>query len=346
MSWIIVIAEEGPTPKKRVFRDRLNPLETMSDRECVQRFRVDRNGIVDLCRLLNRDLVRPTRRNRALPVVTQICAALRFFSQGAFYRVTGDTVGLSNAALSEVVHAVAAALHRRAGDFIKFPEEAQEVAATKRAFFALKSFPNVLGAIDCTHVEILAPNKDIESDYINRKGRHSINVQAVANARLEFTSVLAAFPGRVHDSFIWGQSRLKTRLNDGRTNGWLLGDAGYPLEPHLLTPVCNPITDPQKNYNSAHTKTRVVVERSFGVLKMRFRCLDSTAGKLMFRPERACRVIIACFVLHNMARRKNFYGETLPSLPSSPEEEDTTQGEPTSGAGQEIRANLILNTFI
>jgi hypothetical protein len=31
----------------------------------------------------------------------------------------------------------------------------------------------------------------------------------------------------------------------------------------------------------------------------------------MFAPERIRRVIIACFVLRNIARKKNFYGEVL-----------------------------------
>ena len=37
-------------------------------------------------------------------------------------------------------------------------------------------FPNVVGAVDGTHVKIQAPTKD-EDDYVNRKGYHSINVQ-------------------------------------------------------------------------------------------------------------------------------------------------------------------------
>ena len=96
-------------------------------------------------------------------------------------------------------------------------------------------FSNVIGAIDCTHVEIIAPHKLIEVDYVIRKGRHSINLQAVANSSLEFTSLVAKFPGRTHDSFIWANCGLKTRLDAKPDIGWLLGDAGCPLEPHLMT---------------------------------------------------------------------------------------------------------------
>ena len=55
----------------------------------------------------------------------------------------------------------------------------------------------------------------------------------------------AAFPGRVHDSFIWNQSQIKLRLNEGQTNGWLLGNSGYSLEPHLMTPISTTNTPQQ-----------------------------------------------------------------------------------------------------
>jgi hypothetical protein len=55
------------------------------------------------------------------------------------------------------------------------------------------------------------------------------------------------------------------------TNGWLLGDSGYPLKKWLITPVSNPSNQQEVNFNLAHTQTRNTVERAFGVLKSRFR---------------------------------------------------------------------------
>lgn len=40
-------------------------------------------------------------------------------------------------------------------------------------------FPGVLGAIDCTHIPIIAPVQE-EHNYLNRKGFHSKNVQIVS----------------------------------------------------------------------------------------------------------------------------------------------------------------------
>lgn len=40
--------------------------------------------------------------------------------------------------------------------------------------------------------------------------------------------------------------------------------------------------------------------RSFGVLKSRFRCIDTCGGTLFYSPSRACRITVASVVLHNM----------------------------------------------
>lgn len=45
------------------------------------------------------------------------------------------------------------------------------------------AFPNVIGAIDGTHIKIRAPHKGHEA-YINRKGYHSIQVQVKFITRL------------------------------------------------------------------------------------------------------------------------------------------------------------------
>ena len=53
--------------------------------------------------------------------------------------------------------------------------------------------------------------------------------------------------------------------------GWFLGDSGYPLKKGLITPLCNPSGQQEINFNLAHTKTRNIVDRPFGVLKSPFR---------------------------------------------------------------------------
>lgn len=54
--------------------------------------------------------------------------------------------------------------------------------AIKEEFFDYCGLGGIIGAIDCTHVAVIAPSNDgyhNEKNYVNRKGWHSINVQLV-----------------------------------------------------------------------------------------------------------------------------------------------------------------------
>ena len=65
-----------------------------------------------------------------------------------------------------------------------------------------------------------------------------------------------------------------------------------------MTPYANPEIPQQEAYNSAHTKTRVVIEQTYGRWKRRFHVLHS---EIRMAPEKVCLIIGACAVLHNIA---------------------------------------------
>ena len=88
-----------------------------------------------------------------------------------------------------------------------------------------------------------------------------------------FTDVVAKWPGSQHDAGIFERCRLKTHLEE-RDCGWLFGDSGYPLKKYLITPKSNANRQEEVNFNLAHSQTRMVVERAFGVLKSRFRYVN------------------------------------------------------------------------
>jgi hypothetical protein len=60
--------------------------------------------------------------------------------------------------MPRIVYQVSQALSRKVDQFIKFPTNAQLITEPKQGFYAIKNFPNVIGAIDCTQIEILAPH--------------------------------------------------------------------------------------------------------------------------------------------------------------------------------------------
>ncbi|CAH2002404.1 unnamed protein product, partial [Acanthoscelides obtectus] len=56
----------------------------------------------------------------------------------------------------------------------------------------------------------------------------------------------------------------------------LLGDSGYGIPPWLLTPFKPVINRQQERFNLLHSRERVIIERLFGQLKMRFPILGNT----------------------------------------------------------------------
>ncbi len=82
------------------------------------------------------------------------------------------------------------------------------------------------GAIDGTHIGILAPADD-PADYYNRKGFHSLILQGVVDHKLKFWDINMGWPGKVHDARVLANSSLYTRKIQ---NGTLLPEWTEVLE--------------------------------------------------------------------------------------------------------------------
>ncbi|XP_045213390.2 putative nuclease HARBI1 [Mercenaria mercenaria] len=122
----------------------------------------------------------------------------------------------------------------------------------------------------------------------------------VCDARFGITNVVGKWPGSVHDSRIFRESEL-CRKENGELEGLLLGDSGYPCRSYLMTPYMNIQTAAQERYNIALTRTRVIIEQTFGVLKRRFPCLSYG---LRTETTSAPKVTVACVVLHNFGMER------------------------------------------
>ncbi|KAM7315742.1 putative nuclease HARBI1 [Ixodes scapularis] len=262
--------------RQRVFRDRLNPLEEFDEDALQQRFRFGRAGIMFLAETLRPDLERSTRRSCALSAEQQVIVALQFYATGNFL-IT-------------------------AGDYVHVQEQ----------FFDVAGLPCVVGAVDGTHIRIQGPRVH-EEVYVNRHLYHSINVQVVVDASCRIRNVVARWPGSTHDSRIFTESTLSVKLDDGVYDGLSLGDSGNTCQPWLMTPFLSPSSAAEVRYNTAHTTTRCIVERTIGQLKRRFHCLHA---ELRMEPSRCCDIIVACCVLHNLAKR---YPCAMPGTAIPPE---------------------------
>ncbi|XP_023240575.1 putative nuclease HARBI1, partial [Centruroides sculpturatus] len=158
---------------------------------------------------------------------------LRLFASGSYQNpvVQDNTLEISQLSVSRCITAVSEAINViLPHHYIKFPSSETEMALVKQIFMSLGGFPGVIGAIDGTHIPIIAPSLNDpdhkEFTYINRKGYHSINIQIVCDSNIKIISINAKFPGSAHDSFIWKSCHLRRAFIEGRiqtnNNAWLI----------------------------------------------------------------------------------------------------------------------------
>ncbi|KAL3983585.1 filamin [Sarotherodon galilaeus] len=88
---------------------------------------------------------------------------------------------------------------------------------------------------------------------------------------------------------------------------FLLGDGGYPCLQHpvaIMTPYRQPVsTQVEERFNRHHAKARNITERTFGILKTRWRSIFLRA--LEIQPLFAPKVVGACCILHNICVATN-----------------------------------------
>lgn len=246
--------------------------------------------------------------------------------------------------MSQTVHYVCNQIVARGNEWIHFPANDEEMEAAKELWKQKHAFPHAIGAIDCTLIPIKKPS--IHGDeYVCRKQYSAINVQATCNGMEMFTSVDATWAGSVNDARIWRTSIIKGIMERNTCGALLLGDEGYPLTPWLMTVYREADTAAKQAYNALHILDRTTIERIFGQLKRRFPILG---GKIRVATDRIPKIIVACFVLHNIAKHLNepdFDGEE----PVGVEDEDQMENEWANGTGRVrgvLRRSLLTNEIV
>ncbi|XP_062421496.1 putative nuclease HARBI1 [Pungitius pungitius] len=221
---------------------------------------------------------------------------------GASYRVTADLFGIPLATISQVVHNVAKEMMTIIHRVINFPkpEEMEEVGADFARLTGHEAFRCAAGVIDGCHVRVLPPAELI--CYINRKLFPSVLLQDICDANGRLLEVYIGETGSVHDALMQRRSLMYQEALYPPPGYFMLGDGGYPCLQHpvaIMTLYRQPLASHvEARYNRYHARGRNVIERTFGILKTRWRSIFLRA--LEIRPQFAPKVVGACCILHNI----------------------------------------------
>ncbi|XP_039968728.1 protein ALP1-like [Bactrocera tryoni] len=177
--------------------------------ECYfEAFRMSKKSFLLLCEKLDPFLRRDCEPCVTLPLPTdkQIAICLYKLASCAEYRVVGDVFGVHKSTVHKYFHLVVSALIQLKNEMIKFPK-LEEALIIANEFEKKSCIPNIIGAIDGTHVPVLPPS-DGFLDFINRKGWPSIVMQGVVDNNYLFTDVSVKLPGSTHDATVFKESGL------------------------------------------------------------------------------------------------------------------------------------------
>ncbi|XP_015689724.2 protein ALP1-like isoform X2 [Oryza brachyantha] len=168
-------------------------------------------------------------------------------------------------------------------------------------------FKNCIGAIDGTHVAVNPPREE----YVRYIGRHKSstqNVMAAVDFDMRFTYASIGQPGSMHDtSVLYHALEVDKDIFPHPPQ-----DAGYPNRPGYMSPYKGqryhvpewrngpPPSGEQEYFNQCHSSARNVVERTFGVWKMKWRILLKMPTYPMDKQE---MIIASTMCLHNFIRQ-------------------------------------------
>ncbi len=315
-----------------------------SDEDFRRRFRLPKPIFVQLLRRLEGTLQHMTQRRQALSPQQQLLTFLQCMGTNSVYHVTRDVLGPSQSTVCRVIKRVSNAIvNVLEQDYVKFPTNLRDDVDR---FHEIAGMPNVIGAVDGTHVRVMPPSTD-EGAYVNRHHLHSLNVMIVSSANHNISFVSSKCPGGWHDSRVLRMSSLWTVFEENAFRPFpgsiILGDSAYPCRSWLITPLPErrQLTQQEQRYNRSHKRTRVIVERTIGILKQRFRVLLECV-RLRDMKEVAILVKSLC-ILHNLCIQQG--DDARGFEPVNPDHDDGYNDDEQDETVPQARRNAIIASF-
>uniref|UniRef100_A0A8C4WRI3 Putative nuclease HARBI1 n=1 Tax=Gopherus evgoodei TaxID=1825980 RepID=A0A8C4WRI3_9SAUR len=252
-------------------------LRVWDDSQWLRNFRMRKGTFMELCDLLSPPLKRHnTKMRAAFTVEKRVVIALWKLVTPDSDQSVGNQFGGGKCTVGAAVMQVAKPIIKLLLRKVVTLGNVQVIVDG----FAARGFPNWGGGgvIGIWVPSILAPEHQ-GTQYVNRKGYFSMELQALVDHKGCFTNIHVGWPGRVHDARVFRSTALfkllqrgnyfpdqKITVGDVEMPIVILGDPAYPLMPWLMKPYTGSLDSGQELFNYRLSKCRMVVECAFGRL--------------------------------------------------------------------------------
>lgn len=297
-------------------------------------FKMSRKTFEYICSLAREHMMVKTHfaftNGKPMSLYDQVALALRRLSSGSSLISIGDSFGTHHSTVSQVTWRFVEAIEEKGLQHLRWPSTEKQLTDIKSKFEKIQGLPNCCGAIDTTHIVMLLSTSELTGDvWLDRKENHSMLLQAIVDPDLRFLDIVTGLPGKMSENSVLQSSNFFRLCEKGeRLNGnkakipaeeaelqeYIVGDAGFPSLPWLLTPHReSELSESKLDFNRRISATRVVAQRALARLKDVWKMIQG----VMWRPDKhkLPRFILVCCILHNIVI--DMEDEVLDQLPLS-----------------------------
>jgi hypothetical protein len=294
----------------------LSSIEDAHRFECI--FKMPRRTFDYVCSLVKDEMmVRSSSYTfldgMVLSLEDRVAISLLRLNSGGSLVTVGSSVGVNHSTVSLITWRFIEAMEERGSHHLRWPASG-EMENIKSKFEEICGLPNCCGIIDTTHITMCLSSAEPNCKvWLDPEKNYSMVLQAVVDVDMRFMDIVTGWPGSIKDSIILQSSGLfklfekgerlngsKLKLSDGSEIGeYLIGDAGYPLLPWLLTPYQEKdLIEAEAEFNRKNSAARIVAPRTLAKFKDTWRFLQGE----MWRPDkhRLPRIVHVCCLLHNI----------------------------------------------
>ncbi|XBI05556.1 hypothetical protein VPH35_133712 [Triticum aestivum] len=240
---------------------------------------------------------------RVLSLQDRVAVALRMLNSGDSPVTVGSSLGVSESTALLITKVFPKAMQNPTAHHFKWPGSYQ-MEKIKRKFDKIHGLANCCGAVHTAQITLGSQDRDGEEN-------DSVLMRAIVDPGMRFTQVWLASDlleldsdllKYYEDGALVNGSKLKLS-NGSEVGDYIIGDAGYPLRPWILTPYLSEdglsLSDAKVEFNRRHSAATAVALRALSKLKDTWKCLQGEG----WHPDNKLDMfwtIWVCCMLHNI----------------------------------------------